>query len=312
MTFLIHHVGQMIIPAFFGLILWAYHIYYGVKLKVTEPDLNGIARYYDSVDQWENYPYVIMLALWSTWYIESWKRKQNTIKHIWAAEERLADISDASKKQQRGATWVIEEVSGKATETVLDRSEFRINMISFFQLTFWSIIAFVVWFICMKLQGTVLAMIPFVGAKDYAVFRTMWCVIIYSIAVIEFNGRFSKKAGDIVRAENHKYEEDHEAGMIQKQYTLGFVNSYLGMGVAAFFDRKLTGTAMLLSIVLALKQFVMNLRKCRAPRKAFPPKFEKHDAQMLVHFEKPGEGYEGLYTGPGGADKRYEHKEAER
>ena len=42
----------------------------------------------------------------------------------------------------------------------------------------------------------------------------MWCVIIYSIAVIEFNGRFSKKAGDIVRAENHKYEEDHEAGMI--------------------------------------------------------------------------------------------------
>ena len=75
MTFLIHHVGQMIIPAFFGLILWGYHIYYGVKLKVAKPDLNGIARYYDSVDQWENYPYAIMLALWSTWYIESWKRK---------------------------------------------------------------------------------------------------------------------------------------------------------------------------------------------------------------------------------------------
>ena len=84
------------------------------------------------------------------------------------------------------------------------------------------------------------------------------------------------------------------------------------MSVAAFFDRKLTGTAMLLSIVLALKQFVMNIRKCRAPRKAFPPMFEKHDAQMLVHFENPGPEYEGLYTGPGGADKRYEHKEAER
>ena len=81
----------------------------------------------------------------------------------------------------------MEEVSGKATESVLDRSEFRINMISFFQLTFWSIIAFVVWFFCMKLQGILLKMIPFVKEQDYAVFRTMWCVIIYSIAVIKFN-----------------------------------------------------------------------------------------------------------------------------
>ena len=30
MTFLIHHVGQMVIPSFFGLVLWGYHIYYGV------------------------------------------------------------------------------------------------------------------------------------------------------------------------------------------------------------------------------------------------------------------------------------------
>lgn len=49
------------------------------------------------------------------------------------------------------------------------------------------------------------------------------------------------------------------------------------MSAAAFFDRKLTGTAMLMSIVLALKQFVMNLRKRRTPRVAFPPKFEKHE-----------------------------------
>ena len=35
MTFLIHHVGQMVIPSFFGLILWGYHLYYG-KVLDTE------------------------------------------------------------------------------------------------------------------------------------------------------------------------------------------------------------------------------------------------------------------------------------
>ena len=126
-------------------------------------------------------------------------------------------------------------------------------MTSFIQLTLWSMVAFIVWICCMKIQGFALAKIPYVGEKDYAVWRTMWCVVIYSIAVIEFNARFSKKAAAIVTAENHAYEADHEAGMIQKQYVLGFVNSYLGMSAAAWYDKKLTGTAMLLSIVLAGK-----------------------------------------------------------
>ena len=113
----------------------------------------------------------------------------------------------------------------------------------------------------MKAQGFALSKIPYVGEKDYAVWRTMWCVVIYSIAVIRFNAAFSTRAAKIVIAENHAYEADHEAGMIQKQYVLGFVNSYLGMSAAAWYDQKLTGTAMLLSIVLAGKQFVMNIRK---------------------------------------------------
>ena len=50
MTFLIHHVGQMMIPSVFGLILWGYHMYYAKQLKETEPDLNALARYYNSVD----------------------------------------------------------------------------------------------------------------------------------------------------------------------------------------------------------------------------------------------------------------------
>ena len=49
MTFLLHHVGQMIIPSFFGLFLQIYHFYYG---SLVETDDYYIAKYYDSVDCW--------------------------------------------------------------------------------------------------------------------------------------------------------------------------------------------------------------------------------------------------------------------
>jgi len=43
-------------------------------------------------------------------------------------------------------------------------------------------------------------------------------------------------AAKIVNDENKLYKKDHEESMIQKSYTLGFFNSYLGMGTAAFID----------------------------------------------------------------------------
>ena len=80
--------------------------------------------------------------------------------------------------------------------------------------------------------------------------------------------------------------QDHEEGMIQKSYTLGFVNSYLGMAAAAFYDQKLTGVAMLLSVVLAIKQFIMNLIKLRGQRKTMLPKFEAFKNTMTDYQSK--------------------------
>mgnify|MGYP001344429022 CR=1 FL=1 len=94
-------------------------------------------------------------------------------------------------------------MSGAANETVLDRSELKIFIRTTATLGFWSIIAFIVWALCMKTQGYLLAML-FKDA-NIAVFRTLWCIFIYSIAVIEFNAAFGKRAADIVRKENHPY-----------------------------------------------------------------------------------------------------------
>ena len=47
--------------------------------------------------------------------------------------------------------------------------------------------------------------------------------------------------------------------MIQKSYSLGFFNSYLGMSWAAFIDKLLVNVNGLLLSVLMLKQIIMNL-----------------------------------------------------
>ena len=45
----------------------------------------------------------------------------------------------------------------------------------------------------MRMQGLGLEMLN--DDANYAVFRTMWCITVYSIAVIEFNKFFGQKAG---------------------------------------------------------------------------------------------------------------------
>lgn len=91
-AFLIHHIGQLVVPSAFGMILNGYHIYTAYK-KTREPDADWfVPTYYKSVDHYWNYFYVVVLGIWSTVYIESWKRKQNTLKYMWASEQRMSDI----------------------------------------------------------------------------------------------------------------------------------------------------------------------------------------------------------------------------
>ena len=92
-AFLIHHISLLIIPAFFGLILWIYHLYLASKYEPKENEsADFAARYFAILDTPLNYPFLVLLALWITIYIESWKRKQNTLKHIWAIDYRKHEI----------------------------------------------------------------------------------------------------------------------------------------------------------------------------------------------------------------------------
>ena len=123
-----------------------------------------------------------------------------------------------------------------------------------------------------------------ISDDEYAVYRIFFCVFIYSVAVIYYNKWLKIIATKIVVAENHKFKKDHEESMIQKNYTLGAFNSYLGMTAAAFYDKKFQNVCMLLLTVLMFKQFIMNLIDLVSPGRTFKKKFEMFDKRIEAHF----------------------------
>jgi len=74
-VFLIHHISLLTIPAFFGLILWGYQLHLGREAAEESGFSAFLQSYLKNLDTPWNFPYLILLSLWSTLYIESWKRK---------------------------------------------------------------------------------------------------------------------------------------------------------------------------------------------------------------------------------------------
>lgn len=260
-TFLIHHLSMLCIPGLFGLVLWGYHFYLASQFKAAEGEYQGnfLDSYFAILDTKWNYPYLMMTAIWSTIYIESWKRKQNTVKFYWASDERKSEISAGETQSQVGSTYFIEEISGKKTLSVLKETPVK-NLAKTMVLIFLAMcVAWGIWYCCMKLLGKLMLIPDWLNGKELKIPRLWINVIVYSYAVIKFNDIFKGFVGKIVKAENLKYKKDHEESLIQKNYTLGFFNSYLGMSWAAFIDMKMQNICGLMLSVTMLKSVIMIL-----------------------------------------------------
>ena len=153
-------------------------------------------------------------------------------------------------------------------------------------LLFFGAVAFVIWYCCMRLIGNILLhYVPWLKkdvkmAKNVRFFCTYCYIIIYSWAVIQFNKQFSKAAAYIVWTENHKFATEHEDSSIQKSYTLGFVNSYLGMLAASFYYQNFSALTFLLSTVLMMKQLIMKIIAVKGPHKKIPKQLGAHRVRV--------------------------------
>lgn len=77
LAFLLHHIGWILAPAIVGGVLFIIQLILGAVNQ--EEGQSFVISYLKNVDTPINYFYILFIALWSTFYVESWKRKQATI-----------------------------------------------------------------------------------------------------------------------------------------------------------------------------------------------------------------------------------------
>lgn len=110
LAFFFHHIGWLLMPAFFGTILWIYHLVLGSQNQ--KEDESFFVAYLQNVDTPVNYIYIFFIALWSTFYVESWKRKQATIQYIWGLVEQEDHLKKSVKLKQNHTEYVYDEQRG--------------------------------------------------------------------------------------------------------------------------------------------------------------------------------------------------------
>ena len=86
LAFFIHHMAWLIPLGVLGTILFGYHIF--LAIRNYEPGTLWMESYLEQVDTTWNYAFLFVIAIWSTLYVESWKRKQATIQYLWGLLEK--------------------------------------------------------------------------------------------------------------------------------------------------------------------------------------------------------------------------------
>lgn len=77
--YLLHYNTMLLVPAVAGLILFIYQISWYVHLNEMEKALDSV---------W-NGAYGILISVWATIFVESWKNKQHTLIHKWSLDSKL-------------------------------------------------------------------------------------------------------------------------------------------------------------------------------------------------------------------------------
>jgi hypothetical protein len=113
-AFLLHYQAYLLFPSLVGL-LWIFWFLYryssAPESKALEVGGEGKLQY--GLDSEVNVLIGLLITLWATVFVESWKRKQRTIQYLWNCK----DIS-FSKQDERDETFKFYEVFNHRTGNV--------------------------------------------------------------------------------------------------------------------------------------------------------------------------------------------------
>ena len=90
-----------------------------------------------------NFFYIVFISFWSTFYVESWKRKQAAIQYLWGLNEKEEQIKQNIKLPQENTQRVYDEDQGQVVEKIMDGRKCMINCTNFLILIMFSSLAII-------------------------------------------------------------------------------------------------------------------------------------------------------------------------
>ena len=229
-AFLLHYQAWLYIPSFLGLVLGAYQLYRYYLLQdwkaALDTEYNGV--------------FGLLVALWASFFVESWKRKQKYIQHIWNCSDKsfskVDEREDEFKYYSRynEITNRIENLGEQASATKTLCKRFA----SFLILSLVIVAIIVYRTMILQTKGTLDEEGNVVTAPTRE--EQLWGFgysLIYSVFIVLVGYLYRIIANSLTEDENYKYQANHDNALISRLFLFNFFNYYVPLFVIAVDQR---------------------------------------------------------------------------
>ncbi|KAG0353331.1 Anoctamin-5 [Podila minutissima] len=251
-----HYTQWLTIPAIVGIAVFVFGIINAARLKKLDATPNALFAIFDNV---LTMPFALFMSIWSTVYIEFWKRANQYYAYRW-------NMIDYERVE-------------------LPRTEFRATRVRYSAVTgkkelyypmYWKALrilasSMAVFFAVCVVIGSVACLMIFKAwcrnhmTGPYA--ATLATAMLNLFIIIILGEIWCRLAEWLTDKENHKYTESYEDSLIMKRYLFDFCNMYATLFYYAFFkapdeclyDACITELTVQLAVVFIGKQFLNGL-----------------------------------------------------
>lgn len=250
-AWLVHYTGMLLMPSIVGLVIFGIQIYH---MFTTDETQSGETRvsWLEAFNTPLNAFYAIFVVLWTTYFVESWKRKENKIGDMWLMRDY---VDPTTEREEFRAAYIIDKQT-KQTEKVSRVNTYYVQVFAGIPISLVFIFAVIATQIGMKMWTQ--KNVDEYG-KDIP-YELKWTPSIVNVLLIFIYGAAYKViANRLVNAENHRYQQTYEDSLINKMYMFQFINSYISNYMIAYWVRDFGQLATNLIVILAAKQIGLNV-----------------------------------------------------
>ncbi|KAF9544569.1 Anoctamin-5 [Mortierella hygrophila] len=225
-----HYTKWLTLPAVIGMAVFVFGIINAARLNKLDATPNALFAIFDNV---LTMPFALFMSMWSTVYIEFWKRANQYYAFRW-------NMIDYERVE-------------------LPRTEFRATRVRFSPVTGKRELYYPVYWKALRLIASsvavIIAVLVVIGSVACLMIFKSWCrhhlggpyativatAMLNLIIIIILGEIWCRLAEWLTDKENHKYTDAYEDSLIIKRYIFDFANMYATLFYYAFFKAPFGG-----------------------------------------------------------------------